>query len=58
MQLGDAGPLSIRSIFTHVEGMVVISNEKKYLGVEVAIGFEFVVTGIVSDSSQSSGASG
>ena len=49
MQLGDAGPLSIPSIFPYVEGMPVIVNENKYLGLKVANGSEFVATGIVPD---------
>ena len=36
MQLGDAGALSIPSIFPYVEGMPVIFNQNKYLGLKVA----------------------
>jgi PIF1-like helicase len=49
MQLGDAGPLSIPSIFAYVEGMPVIVNENKYLGLKVANGSEFTAIGIVPD---------
>jgi hypothetical protein len=38
MQLGNAGPLPIPSIFPYVEGMPVIVNQNKYLGLKVANG--------------------
>ena len=44
MQLGDAGP-----IFPYVEGMPVIVNQNKYLGLKVANGSEFTAVGIVPD---------
>ena len=49
MQLGDAGALSVPSIFAYVEGMPVIVNQNKYLGLKVANGSEFVAKGIVPD---------
>ena len=49
MQLGDAGPLAIPSIFPYVEGMPVIVNQNKYLGLKVANGSEFTAVGIVPD---------
>ena len=49
MQLGDAGPLPIPSIFPYVEGMPVIVNQNKYLGLKVANGSEFTAVGIVPD---------
>ena len=49
MQLGDAGPLTIPSIFPYVEGMPVIVNQNKYLGLKVANGSEFTAVGIVPD---------
>jgi hypothetical protein len=50
MQLGDAGELSIPSIFAYVEGMPVIVNQNKYLGLKVVNGSEFVAMGIVPDA--------
>jgi hypothetical protein len=49
-QLGDARELSIPSIFAYVEGMPVIVNQNKYLGLKVANGSEFVAMGIVPDA--------
>jgi hypothetical protein len=49
MQLGDSGALSVPSIFAYVEGMPVIVNQNKYLGLKVAKGSEFVAKGIVPD---------
>jgi hypothetical protein len=49
MQLGDAGPLPIPSIFPYVDGMPVIVNQNKYLGPKVANGSEFTAVGIVPD---------
>jgi PIF1-like helicase len=49
LQLGDAGALSVPSIFAYAEGMPVIVNQNKYLGLKVANGTEFVAKGIVPD---------
>jgi len=49
MQLGDAGPLAIPGIFPYVEGMPVIVNQDKCLGLKVANGSEFTAVGIVPD---------
>jgi hypothetical protein len=49
MQLGDAGPLAIPGIFLYVEGMPVIVNQDKCLGLKVANGSEFTAVGIVPD---------
>jgi hypothetical protein len=44
-----AGPLPIPSIFPYVEGMPVIVNQNKYVGLKVANGSEFTAVGIVPD---------
>jgi hypothetical protein len=49
MQLGDAGPLAIPGIFPYVEGMPIIVNQDKCLGLKVANGSEFTAVGIVPD---------
>jgi hypothetical protein len=49
MQLGDDGQLPIPAIFPYVEGMPVIVNENKYLGLKVANGAEFTAVGIIPD---------
>jgi hypothetical protein len=49
MQLGDAGPLPIPGIFPYVDGMPVIVNQNKCLGLKVTNGPEFTAVGIVPD---------
>ena len=49
MQFGDDGELPIPGIFPYVEGMPVIVNQNKYVGLKVANGAEFTAVGIIPD---------
>lgn len=45
--IGDEGKLTVPGIFPYVEGMPVVVNENKYMGLKVVNGAEFTATGIV-----------
>jgi hypothetical protein len=47
--LGDDAQLPIPGIFPYVEGMPVIVNQNKYLGLKVVNGAEFTAAGVVAD---------
>ena len=49
MQFGDDSQLPIPAIFPYVEGMPVIANQDKYLGLKVANGADFTAVGIVQN---------
>ncbi|KAL0932537.1 DNA repair and recombination protein [Colletotrichum truncatum] len=47
MLLGDEGKLSAAGMFPYVEGMPVVINENKYMGLKVVNGAEFTAVGIL-----------
>ncbi|GKT61135.1 putative conserved hypothetical protein [Colletotrichum tofieldiae] len=47
MLLGDEGKLSAAGMFPYVEGMPVVINENKYMGLKVVNGAEFIAKGIL-----------
>ncbi|KAL0929935.1 DNA repair and recombination protein [Colletotrichum truncatum] len=47
MLLGDEGKLSAAGMFPYVEGMPVVINENKYIGLKVVNGAEFTAVGIL-----------
>ncbi|KDN72074.1 putative conserved hypothetical protein [Colletotrichum sublineola] len=47
MLLGDEGKLTAAGIFPYVEGMPVVINENKYMGLKVVNGAEFTAAGIL-----------
>ncbi|KDN61753.1 putative conserved hypothetical protein [Colletotrichum sublineola] len=47
MLLGDEGKLTAAGIFPYVEGMPVVVNENKYMGLKVVNGAEFTAVGIL-----------
>jgi hypothetical protein len=49
MQMGDDGQLPIPGMFIYAEGMPVIVNQNKYLGLKVVNGSEFTAVGIIPD---------
>jgi ATP-dependent DNA helicase PIF1 len=47
MLLGDEGQLNVPGMFPYIEGMPVIVNANKYMGLKVANGAEFTAAGII-----------